>query len=62
MRVAKPHEADRVAKIEELAAIDRRIVKEWGDRCSDRELGCITCQVWAARDVIARAFEITDEL
>jgi hypothetical protein len=35
-----------------IAALDRFIVKHYGERCSDPQGGCPTCSVWAARDAL----------
>ncbi len=36
-----------------LAAIDRFLVKYYGERCSTMSGGCPCCIVWAARDMLA---------
>ena len=50
-----------IDRTKEIAAIDRRLVRYFGKRCSEYEIGCFTCQAWRARDDIARAFEIVEE-
>ncbi len=61
MRAATALKADRQV-IEEIAAVDRRLVRDFGERCDTFEVGCATCQCWRARDILHRAFEIAEDI
>lgn len=52
-------EAENAAERRELiAALDRFLVKHYGERCNTVQGGCPCCAVWAARDVLnASIFE-----
>jgi hypothetical protein len=56
-RLGHPEQLDEpelAAERRELfAAIDRFIVRTYGERCRDVQGGCPTCAIWAARDVLS---------
>lgn len=61
-RVGHPAELDdefwAAERRELFGAIDRFIVKTYGERCSEVQGGCPCCAIWAARDALnASIFE-----
>ncbi len=44
----------------ELAAIDRELVRLYGERCDEFEITCTCCLAWRIRDDLGLVLEVED--